>query len=52
MAILLAAIDKMVCGRIVGHESERILIAGVGDFAPLQDADDGYAEIVDLGIET
>ena len=51
MAILFAAIDKMVGGRVVGHEPERILIASIRDFTPLQDTDNGYTEIVNFGIE-
>ena len=51
VAILFAAIDKMVCGRIVCHESEWIFITGIRQFTSLQNADDGYAEIVNLWIE-
>ena len=52
VAVLLTAIDQMVRGRIVGHEPEGILVAGIGQVTPLQEADDGDAEVVDSWIES
>jgi hypothetical protein len=48
VAVLLSDVHQVVGRAELGQDAERILVAGVGEVAALEDADDGDAVILEV----
>ena len=51
VAVLLAALDVVVCGGELGKEARSVLVARVLEVPALEDADGRHAEVLDAGVE-